>query len=436
VQRVQTVSFIIPLFNHLAHTQAMLASLRATIPAGLAHEIILIDDDSTDGTQAWLEGLSDPRLHVLLNPSNLGYAKTNNAGARMAKGEVLGFLNNDLLLEPGWLEPMLALLESPTLNAACVGNVQHRVADAALDHAGVRLTCLGQFEHIQALAEAGPGYAPVLAVTGACMLIRRADFEQVGGFDEAFVNGCEDVDLCYRLRAARKSVYVANTSRIRHHVSLSRGRESLQNERNSRHLFGKWRAQIKNELSAQWAALLQAGPEAYQPYIHGTLSPAFLATPQLAGRTIAEAMLQRQEQRWARELDGADPNANLAARQSMGTTPPLELSVQGLSSTRNFYVCGYKAGQPPAQAIAITISVNSIQQQTFTLGAEPNFNVGIINPLVLPGVANCFKVTFRFVDAAGQQQGDASKAVVVTQLVLDDQILKGDATLFPLRTST
>jgi hypothetical protein len=55
---------------------------------------------------------------------------------------------------------------------------------------------------------------------------------------------------------------------------------------------------------------------------------------------------------------------------------------------------------------------------------------------VLPGVANCFKVTFRFVDADGQQQGDASKAVVVTQLVLDDQILKGDATLFPLRTST
>jgi hypothetical protein len=268
-----------------------------------------------------------------------------------------------------------------------------------------------------------------------------------GGFDEAFVNGCEDLDLCYKLRAARKRVYVANTSRIRHHVSLSRGRESLQNERNSRHLFGKWRAQIKNDVSAQWAALLQAGPDAYQPYIHGTLSPAFLATPQLAGRTIAEAMLQRQEQRWARELDGADPNANLAgrcsvtglqphwaatagaARKCMGTTQPLELSVQGLSSARNFYVCGYKMGQPPAQAIAITITVNGIQQQTFTLGAEPNFNVGIINPLVLPGLTNCFKVTFRFVDADGQQQGDASKAVVVTQLVLDDQVLKGDGTL-------
>jgi len=269
-----------------------------------------------------------------------------------------------------------------------------------------------------------------------------------GGFDEAFVNGCEDLDLCYRLRAARKSVYVANTSRIRHHVSLSRGRESLQNERNSRHLFGKWRAQIKNELSAQWATLLQAGPEAYQPYIHGTLSPAFLATPQIAARTVAEAMLLRQEQRWARDLDGADPNTNLAgrcrvtglqphwpvtashpfvtasaARQSIGTTQPLELSVQGLSSARNIYVCGHMMGQPPAQTIAITISVNGIQQQTFTLGDAPNFNVGITDPIVLPGLANCFNVSFRFVNAQGQEQGDASKAVVVTQLVLDDGVV-------------
>ena len=369
---------------------------------------------------------------------------------RLARGEVLGLLNNDLLFEPGWLEPMLAVLESPVLNAACVGNVQYRVADGALDHAGVLLNCRGQFEHIQALPDAGPGYVRVLAVTGACMLMRKADFEQVGGFDEVFVNGCEDLDLCYKLWAARKSVYVANTSRIRHHVSLSRSRESLQNERNSRHLFGKWRAQIKNELSAQWATLLQAGPEAYQPYIHGTLSPAFLATPQIAARTVAEAMLLREEYRWARDLDGADPNANLAgrwrvtglqphwavtashpfvtasaARQSMGTTPALELSVQGLSSARNFYVCGHKLGQPPAQAIAITISVNGIQQQTTTLGDAPNFNVGIIDPIVLPGLANCFKVTFRFVSAQGQDLGDASKAVVVTQLVLDDGVVGG-----------
>ena len=96
-----------------------------------------------------------------------------------------------------------------------------------------------------------------------------------------------------------------------------------------------------------------------------------------------------------------------------------------MRSARNFYVCGHKMGQPPAQAIAITISVNGIQQQTTTLGDAPNFNVGIIDPLVLPGLANCFKVSFRFVSAQGQDLGDASKAVVLTQLVLDDGVVGG-----------
>ena len=151
----------------------MLATLSASIPAGLGYEVILVDDFSTDGTRAWLAALSEPHFHVILNPSNLGFARTNNAGVRQAAGQILGLLNNDLIFEPGWLEPMLAVLESPVLNAGCVGNVQYRVADGALDHAGVRLSCTGQFEHIQSLPEGGPGYARVLAVTGACLLIRK-----------------------------------------------------------------------------------------------------------------------------------------------------------------------------------------------------------------------------------------------------------------------
>jgi glycosyltransferase involved in cell wall biosynthesis len=71
---VQKVSFIIPLFNHLAHTRAMLASLQPTMPEGLAHEIILIDDGSTDGTREWLQTVSAPHIKTLLNPSNVGFA--------------------------------------------------------------------------------------------------------------------------------------------------------------------------------------------------------------------------------------------------------------------------------------------------------------------------------------------------------------------------
>ena len=79
-----TVSFLIPLYNCLALTQAMLASLRATLPAGLAHEIIFIDDGSTDGTRPWLASLTtDPAIRVVLQRENLGYAAANNPRANI-----------------------------------------------------------------------------------------------------------------------------------------------------------------------------------------------------------------------------------------------------------------------------------------------------------------------------------------------------------------
>lgn len=189
------ISFVVPLYNHLEQTQAMLESLLASLPIDLDYELIFVDDASTDGTREWLQQLHIPLIHKILNPHNMGYARANNAGVDLARGEILGLLNNDLLFAPGWLEPMLDILRSPELNAGLMGNVHYRVADGQLDHAGILLNAHAQFEHMQALAEAPVPYSKVLAVTGACMLLRKADFAAQGGFDEHFVNGCEDVDL-------------------------------------------------------------------------------------------------------------------------------------------------------------------------------------------------------------------------------------------------
>jgi GT2 family glycosyltransferase len=243
------ISFIVPLFNHLQHTQAMLESLLASLPSGLVYEVILVDDFSTDGTRAWLATLNHPRIKTLLNPENLGYATSNNAGARLASGELLALLNNDLLLAPGWLEPMAYVLRHPGLNAGLVGNVQYRIDDGQLDHAGVRLNHRGQFEHIQSLPHNVVGYQRSLALTGACLLIRKIDFESAGGFDEGFVNGCEDLDLCFKVRTSGKQLFVALDSHIRHHVSLSRDRNTLQDLRNSRRLYSRWRNIIKLNLA-------------------------------------------------------------------------------------------------------------------------------------------------------------------------------------------
>lgn len=412
----------------------MLASLQASLPTGLAHEIILIDDFSIDDTRDWLATLDDAHIKTLLNPHNLGYAKTNNRASTAATGDVLALLNNDLLLEPGWLEPMLHTLQSPTLNAGLVGNVQFRVADGKLDHAGVRLNPKAQFDHIQTLADNAPVHTKALAVTGACMLLRKADFDAQGGFDEQFVNGCEDIDLCFKLRAAGKAIYVANTSRIRHHVSLSRDVNTLHNERNSRHLFGRWRKVIKHELAAQWAMLLQTGPHAYPGLLSGHLAPAFVATPQAAARVIAEAMLLREEYRWARDLGEPDPNADVANQcttrglvyrhdlDGYTVAQNAEFAFSGLCSARNFCVCGRTTVDLAKQTMAFTITVNGIQVQTVTLTNGRSVNVGIIDPLLLQGLTNHFRVAAHFVDEQRQYLSDANAAIVVTHIVVDDQV--------------
>jgi GT2 family glycosyltransferase len=345
------ISCVVPLFNHVEQTHAMLESLLLSLPRELDYEVILVDDASTDGTREWLQTLKDPRIQTVLNHSNLGYARTNNVGVRLARGELIVLLNNDLLFEPGWLEPMLEILLSPCLNAGLVGNVQYRVADGRLDHAGVRLNAVGQLEHIKDLPGENVSYTKVLAVTGACMLLRKADLVAQGGFDEQYLNGCEDIDLCFKIRATHKAIYVAIGSRIRHHVGLSRESSALSNEHNSRNLFGNWRRTIKQELISLWATLLKSGPAAYANYLQGHLDPDFMGTPRTAAGVIAEAMLLRQEYRWARDLDETDPNVEIVDRCSSkgllfvpnlnGYTlkESVEFTFENVCSVRNFYIC-------------------------------------------------------------------------------------------------
>ena len=296
------ISFIIPLYNHLPHTQAMLESLLYSLPEELDYEVLLVDDASTDDTLSWLQIIKHPRIRFFTNLYNQGYARTNNRGVEVAKGEYLGLLNNDLLFTPNWFEPLFALLTDPLLNAGLVGNTQYRVTDQTIDHAGVQLNLSGQFEHIQTLDETR-SYRKANWVTGACVLMRRDTFRALGSFGTQYINGCEDIDLCFKVRQAHKNVFVSHQSRIQHHVSLSRGTVSLQNERNSQILFKRWRREIKQILAQQWTQKLQTDPtQTFNEYLGGYLSPALLATPHLAGRIIAESMLVKQEKRWAEIL--------------------------------------------------------------------------------------------------------------------------------------
>ena len=310
------VSFIIPLYNCLPLTQAMLASLRATLPAGLAHEIIFVDDGSTDGTRAWLESFAaDPAVRVVLNERNLGYAAANNRGASLARGELLALLNNDLVLLPRWFEPMHAAHRALGARAGLIGNVQLDARTGLVDHAGLVVNICGKPVHSRTRPFSPFRFIrPVRrapAVTGACVLIARSLWTQLGGFDEGYLNGGEDIDLCFRAAAAGRINAVALRSVVRHHVSSSPGRK-VRDEQNSFRLARRWRHALvaaADDGFRTWCRdyLASLLPEACSHEWRRALQAlAFLAhiraTPPSEAIAAVEAGLAREFAHWERTL--------------------------------------------------------------------------------------------------------------------------------------
>lgn len=234
------VSFICSLYNCLELTQAMLDSLESTVSLDDC-EVVLIDDCSTDGTREFLSQLENrPRFRILLNENNLGFAASNNRAARAASAPTLVFINNDLVFTRDWLEPMLECLEALP-DAGAAGNVQRNLATGLVDHAGIFFDLEGMPTHAHKNRRHPPRgkWIERNAITAACLAIRRETFESVGGFDEAYRNGFEDVDLCMKLRQNGLRLYVALTSVIGHHISVSPGR-NVNNEANTEVFRERW----------------------------------------------------------------------------------------------------------------------------------------------------------------------------------------------------
>ena len=300
------ISLITATFNNLTLTQNYWASL-LEFPPSHAWEIIWIDDGSTDGTREWLAELgarslelrskslelrsksselgawscaaeanslelrastdspaiiqtcSNPpvNIRVIFNDKNLGYAANNTLGAQAAQGDILAFLNNDLVLTPGWLEPLLEALNATPLASSLktelqraglnqrmgiVGNVQLQVTTGLIDHAGIYFNLVGMPVHLfknQPTAVLNKEGASFRAVTAACWCIRREVFLEAGGFDTAYRNGLEDIDLCLRLGQLGYTHWVDYRSVIWHHVSSSPGR-TKHNDANRARFLKKW----------------------------------------------------------------------------------------------------------------------------------------------------------------------------------------------------
>lgn len=233
------ISFIVPIHNRLDCTEPFLKSLLDTVTFD-DFELIFINDCSEQDTVDFLNKLDDPRIRVIHNEERSGYAKSMNRAAKHATANILALLNNDLVLTPGWLEPMMECYNN-CLKVGAIGNIQKNIKTQAIDHAGILFDAMGLPDHYgKNFPFIFPfKYREFVGVTGACMLIKRELFESMNGFNEKYINGCEDVDLCLRINKAGYRNIVAGKSIIWHHVSASPGRHD-KDKQNNKNLLIDW----------------------------------------------------------------------------------------------------------------------------------------------------------------------------------------------------
>jgi GT2 family glycosyltransferase len=408
----------------------MLESLIKTIPQGIDFEIILINDASIDNTREWLQTLNFSNMKIIHNEKNQGYAKSNNIAAKSAEGDVLALLNNDLIFEGDWLSPMLEILSLSELKAGIVGNIQYKVSTNEIDHAGIELCNKAQFVHIHNIDNT-KDYSRQLAVTGACMLIRREDFDKVNGFSEVFINGCEDLDLCFKVKSLGKMIYLAHKSAIQHHVSMTRNLTNIQNEINSRLLLKKWRSLIKQELSQIWSRALFKDEQSFiNEHFDGKL---LIHSPHVASRIIAENLIRREEHRWDKLIDKNDDAKRLndnclikGLRYVESHTcylidESIVVTLKNIYSVVNFYLVGQVINPDLKEDIAITIKINELQEKTVYLDRQVNINAGIIYPIFMSEKENIIKVSINFYNPDNKALlDDARKSIVVRHFVLDE----------------
>ena len=308
---VPVVSAVVLTRNGAPLLEAFLQSWEAyqtSVPA----EIIVIDHASTDSTLALLRGWQKRLpLTVIALDHNGSFSASCNLGARHARGQYLLFVNNDIVWLQDVLPRLMESLQDPQVGIAglkllkIVGESRGGEQYASeVQHLGVRfkLNDRGYWPY-----EAAPSsrhreaeYAPqaVPAVTGAVLMCRRDDFEQVGGFDPAYFYGFEDVELCLRLAyRLRKAVVCRNDCVALHHHGHTRlsGRELSIFERlmrNSAVLQGHTGVWIKQ---AYWRSLLLAdGYITSEPLTIGIVvdgDPASANTPLVrAGVALAQQL--------------------------------------------------------------------------------------------------------------------------------------------------
>ncbi|MBX3736472.1 MAG: glycosyltransferase family 2 protein [Candidatus Didemnitutus sp.] len=231
-----SVAIVIPVLNQLAYTQGCVRCLEPDISAGV--RVIVVDNGSTDGTRDWLTTQS--ALTVIRNEQNRGCAPAWNQGVQAAAGaDWVVVLNNDVLLPAGWLAALLDAAGRHGLDVVCPAM---RERDQNYDFAAYARDFTAKLDRV--VRRGG--------THGVCFAVRRAVFERIGGFDEAFrIGQFEDADFFRRARLAGFRSGVVGACFIHHFGSVTQ--DALSDTKKQRPYEAENRAHFRKKWKLGWA---------------------------------------------------------------------------------------------------------------------------------------------------------------------------------------
>ena len=237
------VSIIICVYNQYTLTNKCLQAIERHCESDNI-EVVIVNNASDAEMSTLLNSWADydKRFKVIHNFDNLNFSLGNNIGFAASQGEKVVFLNNDTEVQQGWLEPLVTSLENTDIIAAQPKLIY---PDGLVQCIGVVFSGKTPLGYPIYADQAGD--SPWVtkdrrfrAITGACLVVRASDFASVCGFDPVFINGQEDIDLCYRLGNGQYVFEYVSSSIVVHHEGRTKGRGRFNNH--NRHNFvERWR---------------------------------------------------------------------------------------------------------------------------------------------------------------------------------------------------
>jgi len=251
-------SIIIPNLNGRHHLNDCLGSLRQQTCADF--EVLLVDNGSTDGTQAYVRG-QFPEVKLIELGQNRGFTGACNAGWSAAKGEIIVLLNNDTLVDPDWLrEVWAAFAQNPR-----VGSVASKMllfdqrdtfhtagdfyrVDGLPGNRGVWQKDVGQYDQVE----------PVFSACGGSAAYRRTMLDEIGFLDDDFFFSCEDVDVGWRANLAGWQVLYVPTAVVYHKLKATGGSVTGSYYDGRNFLYLIWKNYPTPLLRNYWKDILRA----------------------------------------------------------------------------------------------------------------------------------------------------------------------------------